>query len=118
MRFVLDQDVDARVGVALRTDGHQAWTVGSAGLALASDDALTVYACEHKAVLLTHDVEFSARRRKQVIGQHVFLRCNEWDGVTVIRQHLDAILLVLERVPDLWIKLSLGTEPEYSYDWK
>lgn len=50
-------------------------------LARAGDDALTVYACEHRAVLLTHDVEFSTRRRKHVIGHHVFLRCNEWDGV-------------------------------------
>jgi len=82
------------------------------------DDALTVYACEHRAVLLTHDVEFSTRRREQVIGHHVFLRCNEWDGVIVVKQHLDAILPVLERNPDLWVKLSLGTEPDYSYNWK
>lgn len=73
MRFVLDQDVDARVAAALRTQGHDAWTVG---------------------------------------------RCNEWDGITVVKQHLDTILPVLERKPDLWIKLSLGTEPEYSHDWK
>jgi predicted nuclease of predicted toxin-antitoxin system len=118
VRFVLDQDVDARVATVLRAKGHDAWTVGSAGLARASDDALTVYACQHGAVLLTHDVEFSTRRRKNVIGRHILLRCNEWDGAVVIQQHLDAILPVLGRKPDLWIKLSLGTEPEYSHDWK
>jgi predicted nuclease of predicted toxin-antitoxin system len=71
VRFVLDQDVDARVAAALRAQDHDAWTVGSAGLALAGDDALTVYACKHGAALLTHDIEFSARRRKNVVGQHV-----------------------------------------------
>ena len=118
MRFVLDQDVDARVAAALRAAGHDAWTVGAAGLARASDDALTVYACQHSAALLTHDVEFSTRRRKNVVGRHIFLRCNEWDGAAVVKQHLDTILPVLERNTDLWIKLSLGTEPEYSHDWK
>lgn len=118
MRFVLDQDVDARVAAALRAQDHDAWTVGSAGLALAGDDALTVYACKHGAALLTHDIEFSARRRKNVVGQHVFLRCNEWDGIAVVKQHLHTILPVLERKHDLWIKLSLGTAPEYSHDWK
>ncbi|HEY3606611.1 MAG TPA: hypothetical protein VGL06_03885 [Pseudonocardiaceae bacterium] len=42
----------------------------------------------------------------------------KWDGATVVKQHLDTILPVLERKPDLWIKLSLGTEPDYSHDWK
>lgn len=79
MRFVLDQDVDARVAATLRTHGHDAWNV---------------------------------------IGRHIFLRRNEWDGIRVIEQHLDTILPVLERNADLWIKLSLGTEPEYSHDWK
>jgi predicted nuclease of predicted toxin-antitoxin system len=118
VRFVLDQDVDARVAATLRAQGHDAWTVSGAGLARAVDDALTVYACNHGAVLLTHDVEFSTRRRKNVVGWHVFLRCNEWDGVVVVKQHLDTIQPVLERNLDLWVKLSLGTEPEYSYLWK
>jgi len=118
VRFVLDQDVDARVAAMLRAHGHDAWTASGAGLARASDDALTVYACEQGAVLLTHDIEFSTRRRKNVIGRHVFLRCNEWDGVTVIKQHFDTILPMLERKPDLWIKLSLDVEPAYSHHWK
>jgi predicted nuclease of predicted toxin-antitoxin system len=118
VRFILDQDIDARVAATLRTQGHDAWAVGGAGLARATDDALTVYACKHGAVLVTHDIEFSTRRRKNVIGRHIFLRCNEWDAIIVIKQHLDTILPVLERNPDLWIKLSMGTEPEYSHDWK
>jgi uncharacterized protein DUF5615 len=42
VRFILDQDIDARVAATLRTQGHDGWTVGGAGLARATDDALTV----------------------------------------------------------------------------
>ncbi|MDN5857763.1 MAG: hypothetical protein L0H84_03995 [Pseudonocardia sp.] len=33
--------------------GHDAWTVGDAGLALAADDALTAYADDRRAALIT-----------------------------------------------------------------
>lgn len=82
------------------------------------DDALTVYACNHDAALITHDVEFSMRRRRNVIGRHIFLRCNEWDGIAVIKQDLDGILPVLDHHADVWLKLSLGNEPDYSYTWQ
>ncbi len=117
MRFVLDQDVDARVATTLRSHGHVAWTAGSAGLAQAADADLAAYACEHHAALLTHDVEFSAWRRKNVIGQHILLRCNEWDAPDVVKQHLDALVPMLERHPNLWVRLSLGVKPEYSHAW-
>lgn len=77
-----------------------------------------MYAYDQDAVRVTHDMEFSMRRRKNVVGRHIFLRCNEWDGITVRKQHLDATLPALGRHRDLWIKLSLGTEREYSHDWK
>lgn len=78
---------------------------------------MTVYTHDRDAVLVTHDKEFSQRRRRNVIGRHVYLRCNEWDGPEVIEQHLDTILDNLKRHSDIWVKLSLGTEPDYSYDW-
>jgi predicted nuclease of predicted toxin-antitoxin system len=118
LRFVCDQDVDARVAVVLRQRGHDAWTAGNAGLARAGDDALTVYSDDQDAVLITHDIEFSKRRRRNVVGRHVFLRCNEWDGPEVIACHLAEIVPVLERHRDIWVKLSLGIEPEWSFDWR
>ena len=57
LRFVLDHDVDARVVALLRKSGHECWTVGDAGLALASDDDVSVYCDNQKAVLITHDVD-------------------------------------------------------------
>lgn len=102
----------------LRKHGHEAWTAGVAGLAKAADDALTVYSHDRDAVLITHDVEFSQRRRRSVIGRHIFLRCNEWDGPEVIANHLDEVLPVLERHSDAWVKLSMGTEPEWSFVWQ
>ena len=44
MRFLLDHDVDAAVGQMLRHRGHECWAAGSAGLARAKDDELTVWA--------------------------------------------------------------------------
>jgi hypothetical protein len=45
MRFVLDEDVDAKaVGSFLRGHGHECWTVVDAGLGGADDDAVSIYA--------------------------------------------------------------------------
>jgi len=118
LRFFCDQDVDARVASVLRSRGHEAWTASDAGLAKEADDALTVYSVDHDAVLITHDIEFSRRRRRNVIGRHIFLRCNEWEGPDVMAQHLDIVIPVLERHADVWVKLSMGVEPEMSYDWQ
>jgi predicted nuclease of predicted toxin-antitoxin system len=118
LRFVCDQDVDARVAAALRRQCHEAWTASDAGLSRGSDDSLTVYAYDHDAALITHDIEFSRRRRRNVVGWHVFLRCNEWDGPAVILDHLDDLLLIFERKRDAWVKLSVGVAPEWSFDWK
>lgn len=68
-RFFLDHDVPASVAAMLRAEGHQCWTANEAGLATESqDDNLTVYADEHRAVLVTLDREFSQRRLKNSIG--------------------------------------------------
>lgn len=102
----------------LRSRGHVAWTASDAGLSKEADDALTVYSDNRDAVLITHDKEFSRRRRRNVVGRHVFLRCDEWDGPDVIARHLATILPVLERHSDVWVKLSIGADPEWSFDWQ
>jgi predicted nuclease of predicted toxin-antitoxin system len=59
VRFLLDHDVDAAVGRMLRRHRHQCLTASQVGLATATDDALTVWATEHGAVVISTDVEFS-----------------------------------------------------------
>ena len=86
--------------------GHQAWVAGEAGLARATDDELAVYAHNRRAVLLTHDKEFSRRRRRWMIGQHVWLRCNEWDAADLLAASLDELIPILDRKTDVFIALS------------
>lgn len=92
--------------------------MASAGLGEAADDDLTIYAQEHNAALITHDSEFSERRRKNVIGQHIYLKCKEWDAVNVLDNNLDEILVVLARRPDIWIRLSPDAEYKLSFKWQ
>jgi hypothetical protein len=71
VRFLLDNDVDAGVGRVLRKAGHDCWTASQAGLAgpeSAPDDALSIYAQQKEAVVVTHDREFSLRRRAMTTG--------------------------------------------------
>lgn len=66
--FLLDHDADAAVGRMLRRKGHDCLTASQVGLAAATDDALTVWASEHRAVVLTTDREFSRKRMQNAIG--------------------------------------------------
>jgi predicted nuclease of predicted toxin-antitoxin system len=78
-----DRPVDAAVGRMLRRNGHESLTAGQVGLAAATDDALTVWASEHRAVVVSTDREFSRRRIKNAIGHHVWLRCLDWEASAV-----------------------------------
>jgi predicted nuclease of predicted toxin-antitoxin system len=106
LRFVCDHNVDAAVGARLRQLGHEVWTVAEAGLNRARDDELTVYADDKKAILLTHDREFSRRRRRHVVGWHIQLRCAEWDAADLLEEHLQDILGMLTWADDLFIVIS------------
>jgi predicted nuclease of predicted toxin-antitoxin system len=117
VRFVLDQDVDAAVGVVLRRQGHEAWTAASAGLSRVSDDELTAYAHDQRAALLTHDVEFSQRRRRNVVGQHVWLRCLDLEAADLVAQRLPEIVKQLERHDDVWMRVS-AAGMDLSFAWE
>jgi predicted nuclease of predicted toxin-antitoxin system len=116
-RFVCDHDVDVAVAMMLRKAGHEAWTAADAGLYRAGDDDLTVYADNKDAVLISHDTEFSQRRRRNVIGKHIWLRCSEWDAADLLRQHLPELLPLLRINRDLWIRVS-ADGLTLSFDWK
>jgi predicted nuclease of predicted toxin-antitoxin system len=108
MRFLLDEDVDSEVARRLIALGHEAWTAVQAGLSSAGDDTLTAYAHDRKAVLLTHDREFSARRRRNVIGWHVQLRCVEEEAADLLARRLADVLALVRPGDDVFIALSKG----------
>lgn len=101
----------------LRRHCHDAWTASNAGLSAASDDELTVYADNQSAALLTHDVEFSRRRERNVIGTHVWLRCSEMDAVHLVEQHLDELVAAVSIHKDVWVRLS-AEGLTLSFAWK
>lgn len=100
MRFVLDEDVDAKaVGSLLRSRGHECWTIVDAGLGGADDDAVATYADDQGAVLITHDAGATRRRRRFTFGRHVFLRCHQLEAVDLFDRHLEELVTMLERRP-------------------
>ncbi|MDQ3764180.1 MAG: DUF5615 family PIN-like protein [Actinomycetota bacterium] len=96
--FVCDHDVDAAVAMMLRKAGHEAWTAADAGLYRAGDDDLTVYADNKGAVLISHDTEFSQRRRRNMIGKHIWLQRRRVQLSLAIRHHV--VDRVLRRITE------------------
>ena len=106
MRFLLDHDVDAAVGRMLRRRKHECFPAGQVGLAAAVDDALTVWATEHGAAVVSTDREFGLRRMRNAIGHHVWLRCPDWEAESVLGEHLDGVVARLHAQGDLTIRVS------------
>jgi predicted nuclease of predicted toxin-antitoxin system len=118
VRFVLDHDVDARVGRVLRQAGHECWP-STAGLAAsADDDVVAVYADDRRAVLITHDREFTARRMKNTIGRHVRLDCEQPDGPQVIAARLHDLVARLEGAQDVVLIVSANEVRRYPARWE
>ncbi len=94
---MLDEDVDTAVGILLRDRGHECWNIVDAGLGGADDDAVAIYADDRDAVLITHDIEATRRRRKFTFGRHVLLRCHQLQGVDVLQRHLNEVVQTVAR---------------------
>ncbi|MPZ89810.1 MAG: hypothetical protein GEU81_17510 [Nitriliruptorales bacterium] len=95
MRFLLDNDVDHAVASVLRAAGHDVVTASAVGLAgeeAAVDDEVTVYATDRDMVVVTHDREFTARRKRRTVGLHVRLMCAQPDAVEVLPARLEELL--------------------------
>jgi len=106
VRFMLDNDVDAAVGRMLRRQKHVCVSARQAGLAAAADDALTVWASDHHAVVVSTDQEFGRRRWRHAIGRHLWLRCHDWEVSDLLKVHLDEVADRMEAQSDLTIRLS------------
>jgi hypothetical protein len=118
VRFVLDNDVDARVGRVLRQAGHECWP-STAGLsASADDDVVAVYADDRHAALITHDREFTLRRMKNTIGCHVRLDCEQPDGPEVIAARLYDLIAMLEGAQDAVLIVSATEVRRYPARWE
>lgn len=90
----------------LRQRRHECWTASAVGLAAASDDALTVWASEHEAVVVSTDQEFGRRRSRNAIGRHVWLHCRDWEASDVLAAHLDEVVGRLEARTDVTVRVS------------
>lgn len=71
-----------------------------------TDDDQMVYAMNHAAVLITHDKEFTRRRKRFTIGQHVRLCCEQPDGPNLLRTHIDELVPMLLALPHVVIEVA------------
>ncbi|GAA1860332.1 hypothetical protein GCM10009836_45590 [Pseudonocardia ailaonensis] len=78
---------------------------------------MTVYAHEQGAVLLTHDKEFSQRRKRNVIGRHVWLRCLDLDAPALVERRLDEIVAAVSIREDIWVRVSQdGMDTSFAWE--
>lgn len=106
MRFVLDHDVSLDVRPTFLEAGHECWSVGSAGLARATDEEIAVYAHNRGAALVSHDINFAKWRMKRTYGQHLWLHCLEPDASDVTKKWLDQIVSDLGHLADVVLTVS------------
>jgi predicted nuclease of predicted toxin-antitoxin system len=85
---------------------HDCLTASQVGLAAAADDALTVWASEQRAVVVSTDREFGRRRMKNTIGHHVWMRCLDWEADVVLEANLTEVVRRLQTRSDLTIRVS------------
>jgi predicted nuclease of predicted toxin-antitoxin system len=90
----------------LRRAGHESWRAGEIGLATATDDALTVWAIEHKAVLVSTDREFGQRKMRNAVGHHVWLACRDWEASELLCARLDDLLSRLNGRAAITVRVS------------
>lgn len=91
MRFVLDHDVDQAVRGVLIRARHDCWLAFEA-IKDPADDAVSVYADDKGAAVISHDREFADRRKARTFGQHVQLACPQPEAVAVVTARLDELV--------------------------
>ncbi len=97
----------------LQRNGHEAWTADQAGLAQDVDDEITVYAMDHNAVVITHDRQFTERRKKSTIGHHVRLNCPEWDAAELLETVLGEVTSLISSGQNRTIEVSPGRHGQH-----
>jgi hypothetical protein len=113
---VLDNDVDAGVQTVLIKAGHECWR--APGSVIGEDDAVSVYSHDHDAVVVTHDREFTGRRRKNTFGKHVRLNCEQPDGPALVLTHLDELVRTLGFIEAIVVVVSPGGVRHFPPHWE
>ena len=106
MRFVLDEDVDARLRGDLEAAGHDCWTIQQSGLSGERDPDVAVYAHQQRAALVTNDKEFAQRVRRRVFGQFVYMNCRDLLAPEILMLHLEDVVALLSRHEHLYVSVS------------
>ncbi|WP_377322772.1 DUF5615 family PIN-like protein [Pimelobacter simplex] len=106
MRFVLDEDVSVALIAVLQAHGHEAWSINDTGLDGIPDDDVTVYAASKGAVVVTHDREFSNRRRANPHGRHVQLGCKEREAADLVGERVAELVKAMQPHPDVFAYMS------------
>jgi len=117
LRFVLDNDVDARVQRVFTKAHHECWRAADAGHAKTMDDEVSVYADDHGAALVTHDREFTERRKRNTFGKHVRLTCPQPDACAVLAACMDELVAMLEQSGDVVIEVSSTQVKLFPAQW-
>lgn len=117
LRFFLDHCITQDVQALLSRAGYQCWTAEQAQASRDRDDELTVYAMDKKAVLVTWDVEFSKRRRRNTIGRHVQLVCPAPEMAALVARYLPEILAHVSRSEHVFVRVSKG-KIEAFHNWE
>jgi predicted nuclease of predicted toxin-antitoxin system len=114
---VLDTDVDTGVANVLNRAGHDCWR-STDGLAPdAEDDEVSVYADDRQAVVITHDREFTERRKKNTFGKHVRMTCEQPDACGVIEERLEELIPILEETSDIVVEVSATKVKRFPPKW-
>ena len=109
MRFYLDEDTDVRVSRVLEKHGHQCWNTPQASRLSSEDDDQAVYADNRDAIMVTHDVGFSAKQKRRTVGRHLFFNCPHPDAVNVLNTHMELISRLFEHRGNWVIELKPGS---------
>jgi predicted nuclease of predicted toxin-antitoxin system len=104
-RFYLDNDVDHRCRRVLVAAGHQCWATSEAGRSDAGDHEQAYYSLTKDAVTVTHDQEFTETRKRNTIGKHLCLRCEQPDGPALLKTWLDVLPELLDRHEHVVVEL-------------
>jgi len=97
MKFLLDEDSNAKICSRLRSAGHRAEIAQRAGYSHTRDEYVAEFADEIGAVFLSHDVVFHRDRQRTVIsGHHVLLIGGKRSSPTWVMEHLHALIAKIE----------------------
>ncbi len=107
--FLMDENVDTAADGSVRGLGFDVERAVQVGLTTANeaqDDDLSVWAQEHGAIVVSHDIQLGQRRLDRCVGRHVWLDCRNWDAAATLVAHMDRILAEVGPHRDVTVKVS------------